>query len=88
MSPERWQMHQEIVELSEDHPRYGYRRVTALLRREGQEVNAKQVQRVRRQQGLQVSRRQRKLRRLGLPMTVLAIWRRPKPRSSLPSRTW
>ena len=66
MSPERWQMHQEIVELSEDHPRYGYRRVTALLRREGQEVNAKQVQRVRRQQGLQVSRRQRKLRRLGL----------------------
>ena len=54
------------MELSEDHPRYGYRRVTALLRREGQEVNAKQVQRVRRQQGLQVSRRQRKLRRLGL----------------------
>jgi transposase InsO family protein len=66
MSSERRQMHQEIVELSEDHPRYGYRRVTALLRREGHEVNAKQVQRVRRQQGLQVSRRQRKLRRLGL----------------------
>jgi len=66
MSPERRQMHQEIVELSEDNPRYGYRRVTALLRREGHEINAKRVQRVRRQRGLQVSRRQRKTRRLGL----------------------
>jgi transposase InsO family protein len=66
MSPERWQKHQEIVELSEDNPRYGYRRVTALLRREGHQLNAKRVQRVRRQQGLQVSRRQRKRRRLGL----------------------
>ncbi len=59
-------MQQEIVELSEDNPRYGYRRVTALLRREGHEINAKRVQRVRRQRGLQVSRRQRKLRRLGV----------------------
>jgi putative transposase len=40
--------------------------VTALLRREGHEVNAKRVQRVRRKEGLQVSRRRRKLRRLGL----------------------
>jgi transposase InsO family protein len=55
-----------IVQLSQEHPRYGYRRVTALLRREGHEVNAKRVQRVRRQEGLQVSRKQRKLRRLGV----------------------
>ncbi len=60
------QMHGDIVKLSQSHPRYGYRRVTALLRREGQAVNAKRVQRVRRQEGLQVSRRQRKLRRLGV----------------------
>jgi len=59
-------MHGQIVQLSQDHPRYGYRRVTALLRREGQEINAKRVQRVRRKEGLQVSRKQRKLRRLGL----------------------
>jgi putative transposase len=37
-----------IVELSEQHPRYGCRRVTALLRRDGAEVNAKRVQRVQR----------------------------------------
>jgi putative transposase len=60
------QMHGVIVKLSQEHPRYGYRRVTALLRREGVAINAKRVQRVRRKEGLQVRRKQRKLRRLGL----------------------
>jgi putative transposase len=55
-----------IVELSEKHPRYGYRRVTALLRREGETVNAKRVQRVRRAEGLQVKRRQKGMKRLGI----------------------
>lgn len=59
-------MHNQIVQLSQDQPRYGYRRVTALLRREGHEINAKRVQRVRRKEGLQVRRKQRKLRRLGV----------------------
>jgi putative transposase len=65
-SEESRQTHEEIVQLSQDHPRYGYRRVTAVLRRQGHEINAKRVQRVRRKEGLQVSRRQRKLRRLGV----------------------
>lgn len=60
------QMQGQIVKLSQNHPRYGYRRVTALLRRAGYEINAKRVQRVRRKEGLQVRRKQRKLRRLGL----------------------
>lgn len=55
----------QIIDLSEDQPRYGYRRVTALIRRSGVEVNAKRVQRIRRQEGLQVRKRQRKTRRLG-----------------------
>jgi transposase InsO family protein len=59
-------MHGQIVKLSQDHPRYGYRRVTAVLRRAGQAINPKRVQRVRRKEGLQVCRKQRKLRRLGL----------------------
>jgi transposase InsO family protein len=66
MSVESQSFQKQIVSLSRDHPRFGYRRVTALLRREGHEVNAKRVQRVRRKEGLQVSRKQRKLRRLGL----------------------
>lgn len=59
------QLQGKIVELSEQNPRYGYRRITALLRREGGRINPKRVQRVRRQAGLQVSKRQRRMRRLG-----------------------
>jgi transposase InsO family protein len=55
-----------IVEMSEGHARYGYRRVTALLRREGEKVNAKRVQRVRRMEGLQVRKKQKRMRRLGI----------------------
>jgi len=65
-SVESRRMHKEIVELSGKHPRYGYRRITALLRREGFEVNAKRVQRVRRAEALQVSKRQRRMKRLGV----------------------
>jgi transposase InsO family protein len=65
-SAESRKARQQIVALSEKHPRYGYRRVTALLRRDGMEINAKRVQRVRRQEALQVSKKQRRMKRLGL----------------------
>jgi putative transposase len=55
-----------ILALSEDHPRYGYRCITVLARREGELINPKRVQRVRRHYGLQVRKKQRKLRRTGL----------------------
>ena len=55
----------EVMELSEKHPRYGYRRITALLRRDGFGVNAKRVQRLRREEGIQVRKRQRRMRRVG-----------------------
>ena len=64
-SVESRRLRKEIVDLSEKHPRYGYRRITALLRREGFEVNRKRVQRVRRKEGFKVSSKQRKMRRLG-----------------------
>jgi transposase InsO family protein len=54
-----------MLELVRKHPRYGYRRIWALLRREGWRVNRKRVYRLWRQQGLKVPRRQRKKRRLG-----------------------
>jgi putative transposase len=66
LSTGKRQMREQIVKLSQEPPRYGYRRVTALLRREGHEINAQRVQRVRRQAGQQVSRKQREMRRLGL----------------------
>ena len=48
------------------HPRYGHRRITALLRRSGWKVNRKRVLRIWRQQGLKVPVRQRKKSRLWL----------------------
>jgi putative transposase len=57
---------QKIKELSERHPRYGYRRITAMLERGGEVVNAKRVQRVRRAEGLQVSRKQSRMKRTGV----------------------
>ena len=54
-----------MLELVRKHPRYGYRRIWALLRREGWRVNRKRIHRLWRQQGLKVPRKQRKKRRLG-----------------------
>jgi transposase InsO family protein len=56
---------ERMVALSRENPRYGYRRVWALLRREGWPVNKKRVHRLWRQEGLKVPDRQRKKRRLG-----------------------
>jgi len=54
-----------MEELAKKHPRYGYRRIWALLRREGWHVNRKRIQRLWRQAGLRVPPRQKKRRRLG-----------------------
>jgi transposase InsO family protein len=74
-------LRKEIVALSQQHPRYGYRRITALLRRDQWSVNPKRVQRVRRQEGFQVSKRQRKLRRVG---TSTAL----RQRATRPNEVW
>jgi len=55
-----------IVELARAYGRYGYRRITALLRWEGWKVNAKRVERIWRQEGLKVPRKQPKRGRLWL----------------------
>src|SRR5207253_552042 len=48
-----------IREVVGKHPRYGYRRVWALLRAEGWRVNRKRVYRLWRPQGLKVPKRKR-----------------------------
>ena len=45
-----------MVALSRENPRYGYRRVWALLRREGWAVNKKRVHRLWREEGSQSPR--------------------------------
>jgi len=54
-----------IKRLSRQHPRYGYRRITALLRTEGWCVNRKRVYRLWRQEGLKVPEKKGRHKRLG-----------------------
>ena len=54
-----------MLELVREHPRYGYRRIWALLRREGWRVNRKRIYRLWRQEGLKVPQKPRKKRHLG-----------------------
>ena len=65
MSLERRRVRKEVLEFSGKHSRYGYRRISALMRREGFEVNVKRVARIPREEGLKVNKKQRSMKRLG-----------------------
>ena len=54
-----------ILELVSEFPRFGYRRITRLLRSEGWNANAKRVYRLWRHEGLKVTKKTTKRRRLG-----------------------
>jgi putative transposase len=71
-----------MLELARAHPRFGYRRVAALLRREGWRVNRKRVYRLWCRQGLKVPQRRRKRRRLGHSRNGCAR-RRPRHRGDV-----
>jgi putative transposase len=70
-----------LVELSGKHPRYGYRRITALMRREGFEVNGKRIARIRREEEIKVSKKQRRLKRLGISTA-------DRQRAERPGQVW
>jgi transposase InsO family protein len=55
-----------IIELATQYGRYGYRRITAMLRQEEWQVNHKRVERIWRREGLKVPKKQPKRRRLWL----------------------
>jgi putative transposase len=63
----------ELRRLARRHPRYGYRRIWALLRRAGRGINAKRVDRLWRVGGLTLPRRRpRRKVRTGTRLTPLA----------------
>ena len=74
-----------IVWMASEYGRYGYRRITALLRAEGWWVNHKRVERIWRQEGLKVPAKQPKRRRLWLGGWVVhpAAADAPQPRLEL-----
>lgn len=57
-------LRERITTLACEHGRYGYRRITAMLRGEGWHVNHKHVERIWRQEGLKVPQKQPKRRHL------------------------
>jgi transposase InsO family protein len=65
-TPYQQQLYTRIVALSWQHPRYGYRRIRALLVQEGFQVSRKQVQRVRRSEGLKVRSKPKRIPRRGV----------------------
>ena len=54
------------MSLSWQYPRYGYRRIRAVLEREGWSVSRKQVQRIRRKEGLKVHPKPQRIPRQGV----------------------
>ncbi|MBA7670584.1 IS3 family transposase ISDsp1 [subsurface metagenome] len=55
-----------VIALATQYGRYGYRRITAILRQEGWQVNHKKIERIWRREGLKVPQKQPKRRRLWL----------------------
>ena len=65
-TPTQEHLAQRLRALSEKHPRYGYRRIAALLRQEGWSVGKRHIQRLRRADGLRVPPTKRKVVRRGI----------------------
>jgi len=55
-----------VIVLATQHGRYGYRRITALLKEEEEQVNHKKIERIWKREGLKVPQKQPKRRRLWL----------------------
>ena len=72
-----------LRELARARPRYGYRRMTALLRAEGFTVNHKRIQRLCRDEGLRVVKKAKKRSRVGTS-TVPAV----RLRADHPDHVW
>jgi len=76
------ELRMRLRELAGTRVRYGYRRLTVLLRREGRAVNAKRVYRLYREEGLQV-RRTKRTKRAAHVRVPLAGATRPNQRWSM-----
>jgi putative transposase len=79
--PEQAPLRKRIREIAETHMRYGYRRITVLLRREGWRVNVKRVHRLYRLEGLQVRLKPPRRR-------VMAKLRDDRSNATAPNQVW
>src|SRR5690349_8976944 len=80
LSAPNMQLGERIGEVAAERRRFGYRRIHALLRREGLHANHKRVYRLYRQAGLMVTRRRKRAR--------VAVEREPLLLPSRPNEVW
>jgi len=80
---EEARIRERLRHLARARPRYGYRRLTALLREEGFCVNHKRIQRLCRDEGLRVMRRPKKRYRVGV-----STFPATRVRASRPDQVW
>src|SRR5512135_513099 len=78
--PENEELQKRIVELAQTRRRFGYRRIGALLRREGCKANHKRVFRLYQEAGLAVKRRRKR--------HGVAVEREKLTRPSKPNEVW
>jgi len=64
-APDEEELRAEVLRLARGHRRYGYRRITALLRRQELRVNAKRIYRIWKSAGLALPRKRPRRRRKG-----------------------
>jgi hypothetical protein len=74
------ELRQRLRDLAGNRPRYGYRRLTVMLRREGWKVNTKRVYRIYREENLGVRTAKRKKRSAHSPV--------PLPEATRPNQRW
>jgi len=74
-------LRKRIRQLAKKHTRYGFRRILAMLRREGWRVNKKRVHRLWKQEGLQRKRKRKRKRACG-PTEGLPV------RAEYPNHVW
>jgi putative transposase len=79
--PEQAPLRKRIREIAETHVRYGYRRITVLLRREGWHVNVKRVHRLYCLEGLQMRLKPSRRR-------VMAKLRDDRSNATGPNQVW
>jgi len=77
LRPEEATLRQQIRSLASGHQRFGYRRIAALLRRKGVEVNTKRVHRIWKAEGLSLRARRPRRRRMGPKGEVIRKAERP-----------
>lgn len=79
--PEQAYLTQRIRALAAQKPKYGYKRITILLRREGWKVNPKRVYRLYKQEGLEMRKKVPKRR-------VSVQYRQERAEATQPNECW